>query len=274
MSTVQQNSGLLDTRRTCLTAEAFLTKIGDKPPQEIEKSSQDTRAWFITEKGVTYFTKWVEDGRYQDRLAKDAEICSRNLHPAIVPLLNIVETADGMLLVFPKIPGLSLEGIEARQRFFALPVPEKIRSLTACFEALSAIVESGWILVDFYDGNVIYDFETGATTLFDFELFERGNGFTLQKDRNYGSRRLMAPEEFVRGALIDQRSNVFTLGRYAIDALSGRIDAEWRQEFQGNNALAEVLDRATQWDPEARYQTVSAFLEAFKQTTCDAFDRS
>jgi hypothetical protein len=55
------------------------------------------------------------------------------------------------------------------------------------------------------------------------------------------------------------------LGRYAIGVLSGRIDVEWQQEFQGNNALAEVLIHATQPDPEARYQTVRAFLEAFKQ---------
>jgi serine/threonine-protein kinase len=200
MSDVDKNSALLTTRQTHLTAEAYLTETGDSPPEVIKKSNPESRAWFATENGVKYFIKCVETRCYNDRLAKDVEICRQNLHPAIVPMLNVVETADGMLLVFPKIPGIALDGIEKRRQFFDLPVPVKLESTSLCFEALAAIVEAGWILVDFYEGNVIYDFETGATTLIDFELFERGNGFTLQMDRNFGSRRLMAPEEFVRGA--------------------------------------------------------------------------
>jgi hypothetical protein len=88
-------------------------------------------------------------------------------------------------------------------------------------------------------------------------------------DRNYGSRRLMAPEEFVRGARIDQATNVYTLGRYAINALSRRTDGAWRATFQGPPALAAVLERATRPERAERYQRVGEFVRAFEQAAHD-----
>lgn len=42
----------------------------------------------------------------------------------------------------------------------------------------------------------------------------------LDRDRQHGSTRFMAPEEFCRGAQIDERTTVFTLGRAAYVLLS------------------------------------------------------
>ena len=256
-------NSLLRTLQTELKLEALLTS-SDVSIVEIRKESADTRAWFVTDGAQTYFCKWVETARYDTLLAKDVAICSRQLHKCIPRLLNQVKTADGVLLVLERVEGETLTTAEARTRFFALPVAEKLRALHQIFAALTAIVEAGWILVDFYDGNVIYDFEAQAVYVFDFELFEPGEGFVLQLDRNYGASRLMAPEEFVRGAWIDQRSNVYTLGRYAICALSARRDEEWRSEFQGSDSLAQVLERATRKEPSLRDPTVHAFLKAFE----------
>jgi serine/threonine-protein kinase len=256
---------LLTTTRTDLDAETFLTLGSATPPLLIRKESEESRAWFVFAEGRPCFAKWVEAARYESRLAKDAAICAVQLHPAIVRLLNRIETADGMLLLFERVAGENLGESADRRRFFALPLAKKLTALRAIFQALAAIVAQGWILVDFYDGNVLYDFATDSVNLFDFELFERGNGFALQLDRNYGSSRLMAPEEFVRGAWIDEASNVFTLGRYAIGALSRRMEAAWQTEFEGSAALAEVLARATHENRSERYPTVQAFVNAFDQ---------
>jgi serine/threonine-protein kinase len=257
-------NSLLHTVQTGLNAEAFLTSCDGVSVSEIRKESADTRAWFVTTGGQAYFCKWVEAARYETLLAKDVAICSRQLHACIPRLLNKVEVADGVLLVFERVEGETLTTAEACTRFFALPLAEKLRALHHLFVALTAIVEAGWIMVDFYDGNVIYDFDAQAVHVFDFELFEPGEGFALELDRNYGSSRLMAPEEFVRGAWVDQRSNVYTLGRYAICALSTRIDAQWHSGFQGSDPLAEVLIHATQKEPSLRYPTVRAFLHAYE----------
>lgn len=258
------------TKQTSLTAQAFVAQISDAPPSEIKKPSADMRAWLITSRRQPYFLKWVETARYDASLAKDAGICSRRLHPAITRLRNVIRTADGVLLVFEKAPGENLGDPQCRSRFFALPSAAKIRALRSIFGALAAIAEAGWILVDFYEGNVLYDFRAGTVTIFDFELFEPGDGFILQADRDYGSKRLMAPEEFVRGSLIDQTSNVFTLGRYAICALSARIDASWRAGFEADDPLADVLARATRPSRHERYPTVREFVAAFEQAARSA----
>lgn len=254
---------LLTTERTSLPVQDFLASVCDVPPQSIVKDGTMTRAWALRADGRPYFAKWVEERLYSDLLAKDVEICRQNLHPSIVRILSVVHTADGVLLVFAWAEGETLSDQERRQRFFRLPFAAKIKALTAIFEALATIADAGWVLVDFYEGNVLYDFATAAVTLFDFELFERGYEFVLQMDRNYGSRHLMAPEEFVRGAIIDGRSNVFTLGHYAIHALSARTDDDWRMEFQGAAALADVLARATRLERSARHESVPEFVRAF-----------
>jgi len=72
------------------------------------------------------------------------------------------------------------------------------------------------MIVDWYEGNMIYDFADKHIWLFDWELCRRGQGFTLDMDSNYGSSRLMAPEEFIRGSWLDLQTLVFNLGRYAL----------------------------------------------------------
>lgn len=253
---------LLHTRQTPLPVAAFLEEVCDLPPKEIRKENTETRAWIATANGETYFLKWVTTEKYERMLAKDAIISALELHPAITRLFNLVETADGMLLVYENVDGEVLDR-EVRKRFFALPVATKLAALQTIFAALAAIVEAGWIIGDFYEGNVIYDFDTEAIRIFDFECFERGSGYVLQLDCSYGSSRLRPPEEYVRGAWIDQRANVYTLGRYAINALSSRIDEAWQTEFQGNQSLARVLEQATRRNPHQRYQTVRAFVDAF-----------
>jgi serine/threonine-protein kinase len=91
----------------------------------------------------------------------------------------------------------------------------------------------------------------------------RPGPFVLDADRLPGSRRVMAPEEFQRGAVIDQATNVFTLGRMAVLLLGdGRptFDA-WR----GTPAMKAVLLRATDPERANRYQTVRSFVEDWRQ---------
>jgi serine/threonine-protein kinase len=75
----------------------------------------------------------------------------------------------------------------------------------------------------------------------------------------------MAPEEFQRQAVIDQATNVFTLGRTAILMLGdGRPTFDpWR----GTPEMKAVLLRATDPDRAARYPTVRAFVAAWREAT-------
>ena len=71
----------------------------------------------------------------------------------------------------------------------------------------------------------------------------------------FGSTRFMAPEEFERGALIDERTTVFTMGRTAFVCLGDDIDG----------ALGEVVRRACRQEREERYGSMEEFYAAWHQ---------
>jgi hypothetical protein len=78
----------------------------------------------------------------------------------------------------------------------------------------------------------------------------------LATDRQYGSTRFMAPEEFVRGATIDERTTVFNLGRAAFVLLSPGDRA--------GDPLFDVAHRATRPAPADRYQSVGELTHAWR----------
>jgi serine/threonine protein kinase, bacterial len=146
------------------------------------------------------------------------------------------------------VQGVTLGPPAARERFYALPESEKSVAIATLFDVCAIIAEAGWLLVDLYEGNLIYDFDEKRLWCFDWDLCVKAESYALAMDRNWGSSRLMAPEEFVRGATIDVRTNVFNLGRIAQLAL-------------GDN---EALSRATDPNPTNRYPTLRALQTAFR----------
>jgi hypothetical protein len=62
------------------------------------------------------------------------------------------------------------------------------------------------------DGCLLYNFTTHRLSIMDLDNYHLGP-FRTEMGLMFGSTRLMAPEEFVKGAMIDQRTSVFTLGR-------------------------------------------------------------
>ncbi|MGD2077904.1 MAG: serine/threonine protein kinase, partial [Chloroflexota bacterium] len=101
------------------------------------------------------------------------------------------------------------------------------------------------------------DFEQHQTHLCDLDEYRPGP-FVLGDERLPGSRRFMAPEEWQRGATIDQVTSVYTLGRTAVILLGdGQLDGSgWR----GSPALQAVIARATSVDRAARQQSVAQFV--------------
>ena len=179
-------------------------------------------------------------------------IAGAHVRPAIIVLRQTVHCQEGRLFRYDRVSGASLESMETRARFQALPCAERLGAVVAIFSALTAISEAGFMVVDWYEGNMIYDFSYKRIWLFDWELCRRGAGFTLAMDSNYGSSRLMAPEEFIRGSWLDQQTMVFNLGRYALLTVPELVDR-----------VAPIVARATYPARSGRYPSVQAFTHAF-----------
>jgi serine/threonine protein kinase, bacterial len=219
---------------------------------QIAKESTETIAWFASRFEQEVFLKLYPPEYVETRATIEIAIAGANLHPAIVPLRQTVYCQEGVLLIYDHVSGESLAPMRNRGRFQALPLDERIAAVTAIFSALTAIHEAGYMLVDWYEGNMIYDFSQKQIWLFDWELCRMGSGFILEMDSNYGSSRLMAPEEFIRGSWLDQQTLVFNLGRYALITLPELAES-----------AAPILARATYPARSGRYQSLREFTQAF-----------
>jgi len=80
------------------------------------------------------------------------------------------------------------------------------------FSFLQSVNEKGYVAVDFYDGSIMYDFEKGVTMICDIDFFRKEPVVNYLGEHWFGTKRLKAPEEYAEGSVIDERTNVFTLG--------------------------------------------------------------
>ena len=191
--------------------------------------------------------------------------CSHNSLPR---LHNVIESAHGPLLVYSWVEGELLHAgsatrqdpQSAMQRFRRLPLPEITKALDLIFELHLELAQSGWIAVDFYDGCLIYDFASQEMHVVDLDMYRR-SPFVNEMGRMFGSSRFMAPEEFERGSSIDERTNVFTMGRTAANLLSdGTLD---RSAFRGSDERYEVVRKACSDERRMRYASVGDFYAAW-----------
>jgi serine/threonine-protein kinase len=109
---------------------------------------------------------------------------------------------------------------------------------------------------DFYDGCLVYDCGSGRVELVDLDGYQAAP-YVNTMGRMFGSTRFMAPEEFVLGAMIDQRTSVFTLGRTAFVLLG-------QETFRDPAALRAMAERACRERPDDCYPTVPAFCQAWR----------
>jgi len=190
-------------------------------------------------------------------------------HPTLPRLYKTIESPSGPLLVYQWLEGELLGAPRARrddpesafQRFRSLPAATIQVILDAIFDLHYELAGAGWIAVDFYDGCLIYDFKSGSLGIVDLDTYNE-SPFHNRMGRMYGSTRFMAPEEFELGALIDERTNIFVMGRTALIFLSdGALNAE---AFRGTRALFEVVARACEPERSRRFDSIAEFYRAWR----------
>jgi serine/threonine protein kinase len=194
-------------------------------------------------------------------------------HPILVPLLHVIESPIGPLLIYPWVDGELLGTPRAQrddptssyQRFRNLPAPTILRCLDAIYDLHHELALKGWNAGDFYDGCLLYDFTSGNIRVMDIDYYHNG-AFRNEMGRMFGSTRFMAPEEFEKGALIDQQTTVFVMGRTALLFLSdGTLNAD---AFRGTPAQTpaqyEVIQRACAPERSHRFATMADFYHAWQ----------
>ena len=272
---------LLDVEQIDQPAGAYLGAIGgvfavfDERTQDSGNISYGVRI-----DGDRYFVKTAGNPddpqpflRHPERVAllRNAIRVSRSVdHSALPRLYGVIEAPEAPLLVNEWVEGEQIGAARTRrndpksafQRFRTLPVPEILRALDVVYELHDDLARTGWVAVDFYDGSMIYDFARRDMHVVDLDAY-RDAPFANDMGRMFGSSRFMAPEEFERGASIDERTTVFTMGRTAAVFLSdGTLE---RQPFRGSDALYEVMGCACRSERSERFASMAEFSAAWRK---------
>ena len=204
------------------------------------------------------------------RLLRNAvDLAASCRHPALAPLLNVVESPHGPVLVYQAAPG-ELVGVprgqrgdpsSAYQRFAHLPAARLLGVFDVLVDLHVALAGAGWVACDLYDGCLILDFPTTTLTVVDLDSYRRGPSVN-DMGRMFGATRFMAPEELELGAVLDERTTVHTLGRL-VRHFGTRL-TERPEDFCGPPALLRVVERACRPSPGDRPGSVAAFATEWR----------
>lgn len=226
--------------------------------------------------GDRYIVKYAEDATAVAWLDSARRFHCDVKHTAIPTVVRHVRTATGLALVEEWGSGEILVDAyddavlprdndqSAYRRFLRLPVDEIAAAISQLIDIHVAVADAGYVAVDLYDGCVLYDFSAHSLALIDVDHYRPGP-YVLDVDRQLGSASYMAPEEFCRGATIDQRSTVYTLGRMTLVYLGcSRTSVPRREDFRGTDEQFAVAMKATTVDPDDRIQTVGELDSAWR----------
>ena len=203
------------------------------------------------------------------KLLRNAITLARSCrHEALSQLLNVIESPSGPALVYEAAtgelvgvaPGQRGDPTSAYQRFAHLPADQLLSLFDVLIDLHVELAAAGWVAGDLYDGCLIVDFATASLTVIDLDSYRRGPTIN-DMGRMFGAARFMAPEELEPGALLDERTTVFTLGRLVWHF--GTRLTEQAEDFCGSPTLAQVIKHACQSAPADRHASVATFADAW-----------
>jgi alpha-tubulin suppressor-like RCC1 family protein len=223
----------------------------------------------------------VQDEDALARLVREARTVGKLQHPNIVMLLGTRRLeGGGLALILQYVPGRTLK--ERIREHGPLPFDEVAHVLRNLAEALAYAHRSRIVHRDLKPENVYLDESVGLVRLADFGIaraWDSDSGLTLP-GAAIGTPSYMSPEQ-VDGRELDGRSDIYSLGLLGWEMLTGSQPWEGESLYaviskQKAEALPPIreyrpdappwlvraLDRAMQKQPEDRWKSAEAFLEA------------
>lgn len=211
-----------------------------------------------------------------DRLKRSIPVYHALRHPSLVELRDHFEMSDGYAVIFTWFPGEYMHSHWAftpeekynhpdspSYRHRHLPLERRLNTLDTIYAFHEHIAQKGYVAIDFYDGSILYDFTRHLTMICDIDVYDKLPCINTM-GRMWGSSRFMSPEEFEYGAVIDEITNVFTMGAAAFVLLGGGKDRSF-DKWDGSEALYEVACKAVNPDRSFRYPSISAFRQAWDE---------
>ena len=182
-------------------------------------------------------------------------------HPVLTKLINAEKIGGGFAMIFEWTDAecMGRQYPPSREKFMQMPLDTRLRVFDEILEFHAYVAEQGYVAIDFYDGCIMYDFKIGRLILCDVEFYSKAP-YNNPIGRMWGSSRFMSPEEFELGAVIDEITNVYTMGATAF-ALFGDERDRSSEKWKLSKELFDVAKKAISDDRCERQQSIELFIE-------------
>ena len=252
---------------------------------------REDKKYFCKIAGVNTIEADVSPGEAVEILKEAVHLYQDLRHPNLVKLIEAYEYSQFYVAVFEWVEGDCLFDHRnfdkyqkdpamksPKEKFKQLSVRKRLNTIDVLFSFLSNVNEKGYVAVDFYDGSILYDFSTDQTAICDIDLFRKAPVINDRGEQWFGTKRLKAPEEYIKGGVIDTQTNIFTLGALIFEFLGCFTEEEIKQRYCSNQFLPcaysnwqfneesyHVARKAVQLDKNERYRTFDEFFAEWKR---------
>ena len=215
------------------------------------------------------------------RFFREAETAGRLQHPHIVTIFDAGEEHGLAYIAMEFLKGTDLTPACAQEHL--LPVPTVLSIAARVADAVDYAHAHNVVHRDIKPANIMFDRATDAVKVTDFGIARITDASKTRTGLVLGTPSFMSPEQLA-GKKIDGRSDLYSLGVSLFQLLTGALPLrgesmpelmhkianveapnirQLRPEL--SPAIAEVVARALQKRPEARYQTGRQFAADLRQ---------
>jgi aminoglycoside phosphotransferase (APT) family kinase protein len=198
------------------------------------------------------------------RLKATEPVYQELAHPNLIKFIKAEEVGGGFAVVFEWVDGecMGRQYPNSRQKFLQMSHSTKLNVFDDILSFHAHIIDKGYVAIDFYDGSIMYDFNTKKTIICDIDFYSK-IPYINNMGRMWGSSRFMSPEEFELGATIDEITNVYLMGATAF-ALFGGYDRT-PDKWYFSKELYMVALKAVSNERRQRQQSIQQFIEEWNE---------
>jgi serine/threonine protein kinase len=219
------------------------------------------------------------DQEFVERFTREARTAAGLEHPNIIPIYRVGKNGRVIYFVMKLIRGGSLSRVLTERH--KLTPPEIRKLLADVGSALGYAHKRGIVHRDIKPDNIMFD-EFGQSVVTDFGIAKAGSGSKLTgTGMSIGTPHYMSPEQ-ARAQSIDGRSDLYSLGVVAYQALVGEVPYDGEDSFSigykhimepipvplldtpEERRLFEIIKRLIMKDPLDRFQDAEALLKALE----------
>lgn len=201
-----------------------------------------------------------------ERLKATVPVYQDLAHYNLIKFIKAEDIAGGFAVIFEWADGecMGRQYPVSRQKFLKMPYSTRLNVFNEILFFHKHVIKQGYIAIDFYDGSIMYDFNTKKTIICDIDFYSK-TPYINKQGRMWGSSRFMSPEEFEQGAAIDEVTNVYLMGAtaFALFADYGRTIEKWKLSSE----LYKVALKAVNNERSQRQQSIQQFIDEWTEAS-------